>query len=191
MVLHFSRAALECVGSNRAVVLKSSCSEGPAPTPIATSNLDSYAAAAEIFRDDSLLCTSQSIHFSRFFDDSDDSREQGMTLKKILFAVLAMLASPLSEAGTQAGTVDYIRIRASDGLIYFALVGAPKSNSPSCATAGYWMIRDENSNAGKQQYALLLAAQLSGKTVFISGLNTCTRWADGEDVNEIRIGDLT
>lgn len=49
------------------------------------------------------------------------------------------------------------------------------------------MIRDENSNVGKQQYSLLLTAYASAKPVEIVGMNSCKRWADGEDVNSIKI----
>lgn len=109
-------------------------------------------------------------------------------MKTKLAPAILMLISSLSQAGDQAGTIKYLRVRASDGLIYFALNGA-KNSAPSCATSGEWMIRDESSNTGKQQYAMLLAAQLAGKTVAVTGLNTCVRWGDGEDANEIRIVD--
>lgn len=101
-----------------------------------------------------------------------------------LFLGIAMLSVTASGmAGSQTGTVENLYVRASDGLVYFALKGTAKTGSPACALIGYWMIKDENSNAGKRQYALLLAAQLAGKTVVVSGMNTCTRWADGEDVD--------
>jgi len=45
------------------------------------------------------------------------------------------------------------------------------------------MIKDENSNTGKQQLAILLAARASGETITVDGSNTCTRWGDGEDVD--------
>jgi hypothetical protein len=108
-------------------------------------------------------------------------------MRKILLLSVCMLMTSLSYAGDQAGTIQYVRVRASDGLIYFALNGAPRSGAPACATGGYWMIRDENSNAGKQQYAMLLAAQLSGRVVAVIGMNSCVRWVDGEDASEIRI----
>ena len=104
----------------------------------------------------------------------------------LILSVFGALLSPACIAGSQTGTVAYVVVRASDGLIYFALNGT-KAGSPSCATIPYWMIRDENSNSGKQQYALLIAAQASGKTVSVSGLNTCIRWGDGEDVDWIQL----
>ena len=105
-----------------------------------------------------------------------------------LFLVLLLAVPSAVYAGAQTGTVSYVEVRASDGLVYFELSGDAKTNSPSCAAEHfYWIIRDENSNAGKQQYAMVLAAQASGKRVFVVGLNSCARWHDGEDLNYIRI----
>lgn len=106
---------------------------------------------------------------------------------RIIVAVIFLFVSGISLAGTQTGTVQALYVRASDGLVYFVLSGSVKSSSPACATIGYWMVKDENSAAGKRQYALLLAAQLSGRTVTVVGLNTCTRWSDGEDVDWLTI----
>ena|SRR5688572_21149118 len=109
-------------------------------------------------------------------------------MNKLLLFVCALVPT-LSSAGTQTGTVSYVTVRASDGLVFFRMVGGTKTGAPACATGDYWIIRDENSNAGKQQYTMLLAAQASGKVVNISGLNTCSRWINGEDVDYIQIND--
>jgi hypothetical protein len=106
-------------------------------------------------------------------------------MKKIVFALICFLAAGHSFAGTQTGTVENLYLRASDGLVYFFLKGSVKSASPACALVGYWMIKDENSAAGKRQYAALLAAQASGRTISITGANTCSRWPDGEDVDSL------
>jgi hypothetical protein len=110
---------------------------------------------------------------------------------KTLFLVIGLAMSSVCVAGFQGGTVNTIFVRASDGLIYFTLNGEAKIDSPSCAQRSYWMIKDENSNAGKQQYQILLAAQASGTLLLVNGLNTCTRWVDGEDVDSISIGNST
>jgi len=105
---------------------------------------------------------------------------------KVLIAAIGLAVSSVCVAGSQGGMVGAIFVRASDGLIYFDVVnGDAKTGSPSCATFSYWIIKDENSNAGKQQYAMLLAAQAQGKTITVIGLNSCTRWSDGEDVDSI------
>lgn len=108
-------------------------------------------------------------------------------LKNLLAAVFGLSLIGAANAGTQNGTVDALHIRASDGLVYFTLKGSTKTGSPACATIAYWMIKDENSAAGKRHYAALLAAQMSGKTIYVTGSNTCSRWSDGEDVDNISI----
>lgn len=105
---------------------------------------------------------------------------------KFLFLLLVLIVSPVF-AGKQTGKVEMLIVRASDGLIYFTLSGGSKTDSPACATAGYWMIKDENSNVGKQQYSMILAAHASGKTVTVSGANACSRWRDGEDVDYMQL----
>ena len=98
---------------------------------------------------------------------------------------MSTVASFSVNASTQTGKVTKIYVRASDGLTYFVLDSAAPSDKPACATKAYWMIKDENSEAGKKQYSMLLAARSSGKTVTVYGSDTCTRWGDGEDVNSI------
>jgi len=104
----------------------------------------------------------------------------------VRFFIIAALfgASGLATAGSQTGTIIGIHVRASDGLIY-VLIDGPMSNRPACATINYWMIKNENSTTGKQQLAQLLAARASGKQVTLVGSNTCTRWSDGEDIDDV------
>lgn len=98
--------------------------------------------------------------------------------------IVCALFPSIAAAGTQTGKVLRVDVRASDGLIYFFLDGTA-SNRPACATHAYWMIADENSETGKRQLAMLLAARTSGMTVSVYGAGTCTRWRDGEDVNNL------
>ncbi|MFC7420824.1 hypothetical protein ACFQNF_13225 [Iodobacter arcticus] len=104
----------------------------------------------------------------------------------LLFAFLALSFSAVALAGTQKGLVTKLHKRSSDGLIYFDLIG-PSDGKPACASYPYWMIKDENSNTGKQQLALLLVAKASGQLVSVVGNNTCSRWKDGEDVEDIML----
>lgn len=113
------------------------------------------------------------------------------TMKKFirmaaLATVLALLSSINVYAGNVEGTVVDIVFRASDGLVYFNIIGQ-SHDKPTCATSSYWMIKNEQSNAAKLQIAALLLAYASGKTVTVYGTNTCTRWPDGEDVDWIRV----
>lgn len=110
-------------------------------------------------------------------------------MRFVLIAVLTFVSTS-AIAGEQSGKVDLLYARGSDNLHLVTLTDeTAKTNSPSCATSGYWLIKDENSVSGKSQFSQLLAAKMAGKTVQISGLNTCTRWADGEDINIVVIKD--
>ena len=74
--------------------------------------------------------------------------------------LLTGLFTSTAFGGTVQGTINYIYQRASDGLIYVHINGAA-SGRPSCASSStYFMVRDENSNTGKGQFATLLAARL-------------------------------
>jgi hypothetical protein len=89
-------------------------------------------------------------------------------------------------AGEQYRKVSEILVRGSDGLHYFWLEGG-SSGKPQCAKNTYWMIRDENSAAGKAQFAILLSAQAQQKPIKVVGSGSCTRWSDGEDVDYISV----
>lgn len=105
---------------------------------------------------------------------------------KLICSVLA-LAAGAADAGSQVGKVKSLHVR-NEGLVYVTLEGA-RVDAPTCATGNYWMIKSEGSLAGRQQYALLLGARLSGARVAITGTHACTRWPDGEDAFEIFLVD--
>lgn len=105
------------------------------------------------------------------------------TMLTSLAACMAIVSSPAA-AGSEAGQITTLRTRASDNLVFFTLNGSA-TNKPACARYAYWMIKDENSATGKRQFAMLMSAMLAGKTVSVSGSGACTRWGDGEDVEEV------
>ena len=107
-----------------------------------------------------------------------------MTRITLVCATAIILLSPVSFAGEVTGTVSTLMVRQSDGLTYFYMSGAP-TGKPACASNSYWMIKDENSEAGKKIYSLLLAAKISQTPIKVVGANTCTRWVDGEDVETV------
>lgn len=108
----------------------------------------------------------------------------------MLFLAMAMAVWQPAEAkaGFASGTVRRIFTR-DDGVVLVLLNGTHHAK-PRCATSGdHFAIKDEKSTAGKQHYALLLSAYLSGNTVWIDGgegiptpSGTCTRWAGFEDI---------
>lgn len=118
----------------------------------------------------------------------DNNLDMEIKVKKlsILFLSfgLSFSASHSALAGSQTGRIVHLHVRASDGLVYVVLDGA-LSGRPACATIAYWMIKNETSSTGKQQLAQLLAAKASGQEITIVGTNTCSRWHDGEDIDEI------
>ncbi len=109
-------------------------------------------------------------------------------MKKLLCVLFLSSFSLSLFAGDATGKVDNILVRSSDGMIYFFLKDVQlNSPKPACATNSYWIIKDENSSTAKHQLSMLIAAQMAGKKVRVYGYNTCTRWADGEDVNLLQL----
>lgn len=102
-----------------------------------------------------------------------------------MLALAALTVPVIANAGSESGQVISLTVRASDGLVLFDLSG-PHLNPPACTQGhSYWIIKNENSETGKRQLAMLMAARASGATVHVSGANTCTRWPDGEDVDAL------
>lgn len=113
-------------------------------------------------------------------------RRKAWYLSAVPVAVGLLSTTVPATAGTVTGTILWVIARSTDGLTYAAINGTA-SGKPACATQGYWIITDENSEAGKKQYAMLLLAQASGATVTVEGNNTCTRWSDAEDIQYIEL----
>lgn len=113
-----------------------------------------------------------------------------MFLMRVLAAMMvsAPMCVPVPALASEAdGRVLDLHVRSTDGLQYVVIDGATTSR-PACATIrSYFMIKDEHSDAGKAQLAMLLSAKLSQHTVRVIGTGECTRWLDGEDIAEIMI----
>lgn len=112
----------------------------------------------------------------------------GVVMKKWRIALVMSLfgLSAGAHAGTVQGTVSHLSQRASDGLIY-VIINGTATGQPACATHNYWIIKAENTEAGKKQFALLTTAFESGSQVILRGMNTCSRWNDGEDIDEVDV----
>lgn len=107
-------------------------------------------------------------------------------MERLIFGLLVSLFFNCASASQQTGQITTIVKRASDGLTYLWMNGS-RTSKPGCAAGSYWIVANENSDAGKQQIAMLTAAKLSGQTITILGGNGCSRWGDGEDINEVHI----
>ena len=104
----------------------------------------------------------------------------------LTLASLCGIAATQAVAGTQTGLVKDVYIRDSDGLILVDLTGTA-SLKPGCALRSYWIVPNEKTDSGKRLYAMLLSAQLAGRSVTIKGKDTCTRWGDGEDIDSVTL----
>ena len=111
--------------------------------------------------------------------------------------LVSLLLCPGPVHGSQEyGFVSWVGVRASDGLIIFAISNYPhvpastRTSKPACATAGYWVIRDENSTAGARQYEAVMKARFAVRTIAVYGTGTCTRWPDGEDADFVQVFDF-
>lgn len=102
-----------------------------------------------------------------------------------LLAIVTAQLIPSAEAGQQTGTIDVLFVRQSDGLVYVQLSGTATSRAWCGRNSIYWMIKNENSDAGKRQYAALVAARLAASQITIRGTGDCFRWGDAEDIDEV------
>lgn len=106
----------------------------------------------------------------------------------LIGAVVAICSSPASSS-TISGKIGMLQSRASDGLQYVVIKGNSDAK-PACAGNTYYMIKDEKSDSGKAQFAMLMSAYLSGKAVTVYGTGQCGRWSDGEDINAVEYSDM-
>ncbi len=112
-------------------------------------------------------------------------------MKKTLYGLLccaSLCHTSMTFAGDQVGIVSQFIARGSDNLHLVILQGTPHNNKPACAkNYDYWMIANENSAAGKTQISMIMTALAQQKELIITGTNTCSRWGDGESIENIII----
>jgi hypothetical protein len=109
-------------------------------------------------------------------------------LAAAMLASLCAVATPAFAAG-QTGFIRDLYVRDSDGLILVDLFGPADFRvvHPACASQTYWVIPSETTESGKRLFATLLAALIAGEKITIYGKNTCTRWANGEDIDTVGV----
>ena len=88
-----------------------------------------------------------------------------------LYSISATL-SPNASAGSSEGQVTYLAVLFSDVIFFSA--GVP-TGKPACATTDQWAI-PLNTESGRAMYSLLIAAQIAGKTVQVSGAGHCNAY---------------
>ena len=107
-------------------------------------------------------------------------------LKKIFVFTLLAVASSVASAGASSGTISSYLV-SRYGKLFF--VAGPTDNSPSCSGAGHWAVDlvGPDAAAGKAILAAVIAAQMSGKRVFVQGKCVCDVWGDRETVDYISV----
>jgi len=110
-----------------------------------------------------------------------------MKIKRIAANIVAVLgffaASQALANGSATGKVVNIQVVTSGGPhqqgVAFIYLESKPSGSPECGKLPRWAV-DLGVNSGQAAYSLALAAQLSGKTVTITGQGSCDVWSDTE-----------
>lgn len=110
---------------------------------------------------------------------------------KKLVVILALVASTSAfSASNQTAVVDYVQAHSSNGLTYFNLAGLKtnEAGDVNCGGSNIWIIKDPDSDIGKQLYSMILAAASANKTVTVKGSGLCPNGLqiDGEYVESIR-----
>ncbi|MBB5941857.1 hypothetical protein [Xanthomonas sp. 3307] len=103
----------------------------------------------------------------------------------VAFLLALSLLPGAASASSVTGTIKDLSVRATDGVHYVVINGTPTQRPTCAANTTYYMIKDETSDTGKAQLAMLLSAYMAGKPVWIEGTGACTRWGDGEDVGTV------
>ena len=92
-------------------------------------------------------------------------------------------ATPLTSTA-DTGRLRTVYARDPDGLQLIEIEG--RGARPACAIATQMAFRDEKSDIGKAQYAMLMAAFLAGQTATVVGAGKCTRSDQSEDIAVVR-----
>ena len=113
---------------------------------------------------------------------------------RYVFAALALLLTTntqLALAGEVANaTVVELAIFREYGNFVFVRTDVTPTSKPTCATNGAWHFTlSLSAVAGKETYAMLLAAKTSGKRVHISGSNQCLEFGQIESIRGLNILD--
>lgn len=89
---------------------------------------------------------------------------------------LSLLAGS-ANAGTSTGPIAMIMAHVGDIVIFDA---GSHQGKPACHTVGEQWALSLATPTGRAMYALLLSAQIQGKSVSVTGSGTCSAWGDRE-----------
>lgn len=98
-------------------------------------------------------------------------------------------AQPAAASNLTNVTIEEIAIDPAYGNYVFIRLSTPPTGSPSCASAGhYWHFTFPLSGtAYKEIYAALLAAQMAGKTITVTGYGSCNEHSSIESMRGMNV----
>ena len=102
---------------------------------------------------------------------------------KILIVMFFAFFSNVVLAGSGSGNVriEHVGTFNDKSIVFFYTDQV--ADKPECNTySGRWTI-NLNTEVGKAQYSLILAAQAAGAAIRVNGRNTCNLWNNSEDVH--------
>lgn len=109
-------------------------------------------------------------------------------MNRIAMATVVLFAiNSHSWAGSGTGKVVDVTLRTHDNLL---LAKVDNHNSPPACVGWYHTFAKQydGSASVKALYAMLLSAQVSGRTVLISGTGACLAGTGAEEIQEMNIG---
>ncbi|WP_434101729.1 hypothetical protein [Methylocaldum gracile] len=99
---------------------------------------------------------------------------------KTIFVSLLFPVSAIAGGGNGHVEIEHVGGYGNGRLVFFYTTN--HLNPPACNTYKRRWVMDLGNPAGKEQYALLLSAQISGKQVTVYGTNQCDLAGDSETV---------
>ena len=102
---------------------------------------------------------------------------------KVIIGLCLVFFSNFAFSGSGSGGVRIEHVGTFNGnnIVFFCTDQV--ADKPECNTFhDRWTI-NLDTEVGKAQYSLILAAQAAGSVIRVNGLNTCNLWSNSEDVH--------
>ncbi len=110
-----------------------------------------------------------------------------MNYIKLFLAVAAITISALSYSGFFAGKIIKLELGPNYGDNVLVDVEGSQNNPAACSTNSiYDFAFDGSTEYGKKLFSVLLAAQLAGTKIEISGYGSCQHYSNIEDLRWLR-----
>lgn len=95
--------------------------------------------------------------------------------------------TPQAIAGDSSGQVASLTVLGHPHNVVHFQIGQPgnHNNKPACSTWGEEWALSLATEGGRAQYAMLLSAVMSGRSVNVAGTNACIAWGDRETPESI------